>query len=88
MNPEQMRAAVREAELFNAHLMSQTQRLKMHRITEARGDVVVVLNGVGDLEDISINGVDIEVTECLIAAFRAAQINAQKGYKAFMEGRR
>jgi hypothetical protein len=84
----QMRAGIAEAEALNKHLMSTTARLKVHRITETRGPASVVINGVGDVLEVHIEGVDPEVLDCVVAALRAAQGHAQQGYEAFLAGRR
>jgi len=87
MTPEQMQRLAQEAESFNRHLMSVHARLRHLRITETRGSASVTLNGLGEICDVSIEWVDQEVQDCLLAALRAAEGRAQAGYEMFGGGR-
>jgi DNA-binding protein YbaB len=88
MNEAQMQAMINQAKQVNVHLMSTNQRLKMHHITESRGPATVTVNGLGEIQDIQIDGVASEAIDCVIAALRACEEHAKAGYEAFVGGRR
>lgn len=83
LTPEQMRVALREAEVLSGHIAVTHTRLAQQRITETRGPATVTLDGLGAIVDLSIAGVDQEVADCLLAALRAAEGRANEGYDAF-----
>lgn len=86
LTQQQLQMAIREAEEIGQHLGRLHVRLAEQRVTETRGPATVTLNGLGGIESLSIEGVDPEVQDCLLAALRAAEGRAQQGYDAFLEG--
>lgn len=83
MTPEQVAAATHEVDRLNRHVMTVQARLRLVIITERRGPATVTMNGLGALQNLSIEGVDQDLTDCLIAAVRACEARAQQGYEAF-----
>lgn len=82
LTPEQMREALRETEALSQHLARVHVLLARETITECRGPVTVVLDGLGAVQDVSIPGME-DTADCVLAALRAAEGRVQAGYDAF-----
>ena len=87
MKQDQIRRMAQEAEGLSKHLLVVHARLSQVRITECRGAATVVLNGLGEIQDVQIEWVDQVVSDCLLAALRAAEGRAKAGYEQFGRAR-
>jgi DNA-binding protein YbaB len=87
MRPDQTQAIMHSAQQLDHYLAKVHARLQQVRITESRGPATVTLDGLGAVQSVEIPGLD-EVADCVVAALRAAEERAQRGYDAFIPSER
>lgn len=75
----------REAETTRIRLSALEAQLRSTRISEVRGPVRVTTNGLGEIQNLEIEGVSSEVTECIISAKRACEENAKAQYERYVK---